>query len=58
MFDKANSGKISAAQLRTILTTYGERMSDTDFDEFIREAEIDADGNVNYAEFVKYLVSK
>jgi Ca2+-binding EF-hand superfamily protein len=41
-----------------VLTTYGEKLSDDEFDELIRETTLDADGNVNYMEFFKYLVSK
>lgn len=36
----------------------GEKLSDTEVEEMIREADIDQDGQINYEEFVKMLLSK
>lgn len=48
MFDKDNDGYISAAELRHVLTNIGEKLSDEEVDEMIREADIDGDGQINY----------
>ena len=40
------------------MTNLGERLSDSEVDEMIREADIDGDGQVNYEEFVKMMMSK
>lgn len=58
MFDKDNNGYISAAELRHVMSTLGEKITESDVEEMIREADIDGDGKVNYQEFVKMMVSK
>ncbi len=58
VFDKDGNGFISAAELRHIMTNLGEKLSDEEVDEMIREADIDGDGQINYEEFVKMLMSK
>jgi calmodulin len=58
VFDKDNDGYISAAELRHVLTNIGEKLSDEEVDEMIREADIDGDGQINYEEFVKMMISK
>ena len=48
MFDKNGDGYISAAELRNVMTTLGEKLTVEEVDEMIREADIDGDGQVNY----------
>ena len=42
------NGFISAAELRHVMTNLGEKLTDEEVDEMIREADIDGDGQVNY----------
>lgn len=58
MFDKDGNGYVSAAELRHVMTRLGEKLSDEKVDEMIRSANTDGDGQVNYEEFVRMLVSK
>jgi len=54
---KDGNGYISAAELRHVMTNLGEKLSDEEVDEMIREADVDGDGQINYEEFVKMMVS-
>lgn len=42
-----------ALQLRHVMTNLGEKLTEEEVDEMIREADVDGDGQVNYEEFVK-----
>ena len=52
VFDRDGNGLISAAELRHVMTNLGEKLTDEEVDEMIREADIDGDGQINYEEFV------
>ena len=58
VFDKDGNGFISAAELRHVMTNLGEKLTDEEVDEMIREADIDGDGQINYEEFVKMMRAK
>merc|ERR1712050_66055 len=58
VFDKDGNGFISAAELRYIMTNLGEKLTDEEVDEMIREADIDGDAEINYEEFVKVMMAK
>ena len=58
VFDRDGNGLISAAELRHVMTNLGEKLSDEEVDEMIREADIDGDGHINYEEFVKMMMTK
>jgi calmodulin len=47
-FDHNGSGYISAEQLRHVMTNLGEKLTDDEINEMIREADTDGDGRVNY----------
>merc|ERR1712150_352675 len=57
VFDKDGTGFISAAQLRHVMANLGEKLTDEEVDEMIREADIDGDGQVNYEDFVKMMMT-
>ncbi|KAG6506705.1 calmodulin-like [Zingiber officinale] len=58
VFDKDSNGFISAQELRHVMTSLGEKLTDEEVDEMIREADIDGDGQVNYQEFVQMMLAK
>jgi calmodulin len=47
VFDRDNNGFISAAELRHVMTSIGEKLSDDEVDEMIREADQDGDGRID-----------
>eukprot|EP00004_Rigifila_ramosa_P025521 TRINITY_DN7653_c0_g1_i1.p1 TRINITY_DN7653_c0_g1~~TRINITY_DN7653_c0_g1_i1.p1 ORF type:complete len:176 (+),score=59.80 TRINITY_DN7653_c0_g1_i1:78-530(+) len=57
VFDKDGNGFISAAELRHVMTNVGEKLTDGEVDEMIREADVDGDGQINYDEFVKMMMT-
>jgi calmodulin len=58
IFDKDGSGNISAQELRHVMTTLGEKLTEEEADEMIREADTNGDGYIDYVEFVKIMMSK
>merc|ERR1712113_653206 len=58
VFDRDGDGFISAGELRYSMTNLGEKLSDIEVDEMIREADLDNDGQINYDEFVKMMMAK
>ena len=57
VFDRDGNGLISAGELRYVLTSLGEKLTDRDVDELLRGIETDKDGFINYAEFVKTILA-
>lgn len=57
VFDRDNDGIISAAELRHIMTTLGEKLSEDEVDEMIREADTNGDGQIRYDAFVRLMMS-
>jgi hypothetical protein len=47
VFDRDNNGFISAAELRHVMTSIGEKLTDDEVDEMIREADQDGDGKID-----------
>eukprot|EP00168_Porphyra_purpurea_P010484 TRINITY_DN25_c0_g1_i2.p2 TRINITY_DN25_c0_g1~~TRINITY_DN25_c0_g1_i2.p2 ORF type:complete len:152 (-),score=64.87 TRINITY_DN25_c0_g1_i2:53-508(-) len=55
VFDKDNSGKISADELRQVMNNLGEKLSDEEVNEMIREADTNGDGEIDVKEFIKMM---
>ncbi|XP_042904229.1 calmodulin isoform X1 [Parasteatoda tepidariorum] len=58
VFDKNGDGFISAPELRHVMTNLGEKLTDEEVEDMIKEADLDGDGLVNYDEFVNILTGK
>lgn len=55
-FDKDGSGYISSAELRHLLTTLGEKLTDDEVEALLAGQE-DSQGNVHYEDFVRMVMS-
>ncbi|EGT34781.1 hypothetical protein CAEBREN_02413 [Caenorhabditis brenneri] len=55
-FDKEGNGMINVAELRHLLTTLGERLSDEDVDQLLN-GHNDSHGNVNISDFVRAIMN-
>ncbi len=58
VFDKDGNDTISSTELRHIMTTIGDKLTDDEVDAMISEADIDGDGTINYVEFVRMMMAK
>ncbi|KAF0889338.1 hypothetical protein E2562_023641 [Oryza meyeriana var. granulata] len=56
VFDKDKDGLISAAELRHVMISLGEKLTDEEVEQMIREADLDGDGQVNFDEFVRMMM--
>ena len=58
VFDKEGNGLIATAELKHIMMTIGDKMTEAEADEMIHEADIDDDGVINYEEFVRMMMAR
>ncbi len=58
VFDKNLTGFIGVGELRYILTSIGEKLSDSEVDELLKGVNVTKDGNVDYVEFVKSILAQ
>ena len=58
VFDKNNNGYIAPAELRHLLAQLDEKLTDQEFNEMLRVAGIDVDGEINFEEFAKILTQE
>ncbi|KAG8707165.1 translation elongation factor EF1B gamma [Ceratobasidium sp. 394] len=57
-YDKDNNGYISTAEMRHALFNLGERLTNDEMEEMVREADVDGDDRVHYEEFIKVIRSR
>jgi len=57
-FDRDGNGLISAAELKHIMAALGERLTDEEVDETMKDADLDGDGYLNFEEFANLVTYK
>ncbi|XP_076057129.1 neo-calmodulin-like [Oratosquilla oratoria] len=58
VFDKKNSGFLSSSELRHVMTSLGEKLSEEEVEDMLKEAAPNGEGKVNYEEFVNLITRK
>ncbi|KAJ6812782.1 putative calcium-binding protein CML7 [Iris pallida] len=58
VLDKDSTGFVAVADLRHVLTSIGEKLEPQEFDEWIREVDVSADGTIRYEDFIMRMVAK
>jgi len=58
IFDPDSTGKISSAELRTVMTNLGEKLTNDEVQAMLKEADPQNTGKIDYAEFVKHMASQ
>ena len=53
VFDPDETGFIPSQELRRIMTQLGDELTDNEINKVIQQSDIDGDGSINYAEYVK-----
>jgi calmodulin len=56
VFDKDQSGTISAEELRNVMRVIGEKLTDQEIEDAIRLADTTGDGEVSYDEFIQFIL--
>ena len=58
MFDQNGDGTISTDELRGMMTTLGQQVSDSDIKEMLEEVDTDQSGNLDYPAFMTLMTRK
>lgn len=58
VFDRDGNGKISAHELRFVMSTSDEELNENDIEELIREIDKNGDGFIDYHEFVLMMMAQ
>lgn len=57
-FDIDGNGCISANELKYVLANVGEKLTEEEIEEMIRETDTDGDGLIDYKEFIRILIAQ
>ncbi|GAA5848969.1 hypothetical protein JCM8547_006400 [Rhodosporidiobolus lusitaniae] len=58
VFDKEGNGFIGQGELKYVLTSLGEKLSEGEVDELLKGVKVGADGNINYVAFVHQILGQ
>jgi calmodulin len=58
VFDRDGNGFITSHELRHVMTNLGQSLTPEEIEEMVKEADVDGDGQINFDEFVKMMMSK
>jgi len=55
-FDKDGNGVITAAEIKVSMEAMGQKLTDAEVQDMIREADVNGDGLINYEEFARMML--
>ncbi|CAD5118207.1 DgyrCDS6930 [Dimorphilus gyrociliatus] len=58
VFDRDGNGYVSAAEIRHVMTSLGEKLGHDEIEELLSEVNIDSDGQIEYKAVVRTLMQK
>ncbi|GAA6010709.1 hypothetical protein JCM10207_005807 [Rhodosporidiobolus poonsookiae] len=58
VFDKEGQGFIGQGELKYVLTSLGEKLSEQEVDELLKGVKVTPDGNINYVSFVHQILGQ
>ena len=58
LFDLDGNGSISPDELKKVMSTMGEKITDADIDELLGKYDLNKNGMIEYNEFVKYMLDE
>ncbi|ESR46186.1 hypothetical protein WN944_007198 [Citrus x changshan-huyou] len=57
VFDKNRDGFISPNELRHVMLNLGEKVTDEELEQMVKDADLDGDGQINYEEFSRMMLA-
>jgi Ca2+-binding EF-hand superfamily protein len=57
MFDSDHDGKLTFSDIKNLMNTIGEKMTDQEIKLLIKAADLDKDGFINFQEFVQAMTN-
>ena len=58
VFDTHGNGLIPSKEFRDIVTNFGNKLPDEEYNEMVKEGGGEVDGHIKYEEFVKLMFAK
>ncbi|TNY24423.1 putative myosin regulatory light chain cdc4 [Rhodotorula diobovata] len=58
VFDKEGNGFIGQGELKYVLTSLGEKLSEEEVDELLKGVQVTPEGNINYVSFVHQILGQ
>jgi calmodulin len=58
VFDKDENGTVSAMELKHVLVSMGEKLTADEAEDFMKDADIDKEGNLKYVDLLKMCCGK